>query len=340
MRAGDPTGTERRKGAGRPALAAVLTLAVVAVTAHRVGPAEGSERVSVRVGLPSSNAAFLSLYLAAERTAPAEQLDLELTTLRAGAGLAPALASGSVDVGVASLNTVTKLVGAGEDVKVFYGGLSYADAAWFSRPPVRTWEDLRGRTVAIPTFGGYVHLLAQRALRKRGLTLGQDVHVARMGSDTTLQALVAGRIDAALLSLPFSWEAQTRGLARLGNETEVLGTVWPKNLFFAKTRFLESQPAGIRALLRAHVRALRLAKADPALAADTLVRRVGYSPAAAEHAVREVVGKLSERGEVPADSLRMFWEVMVETGEEPAAWPEARYLDRRLIDSFETWAPP
>jgi NitT/TauT family transport system substrate-binding protein len=326
--------------AGRRAFAAVLALAVVTLAAGRAGQAQGPERARVRVGLPSSNAAFLSLYLAAERTAPAEGLELELTALRAAAGVAPALASGSVDVGLASLNTVTKLIGAGEAVKVFYGGLSYADATWFARPPVRAWEDLRGRTVAIPTFGGYVHLLAQRALRKRGLTLGQDVHVARMGSSTTVQALVGGRIDAALLSLPFSWEAQTRGLARLGSETEELGTVWPKNLFFAKTRFLESEPRAIRALLRAHVRALRLAKADPALAADTLVRRAGYSPAAAEHAVREVVGELSERGEVPRDSLRVFWEVMVETGDEPAAWPEARYLDRRLIDSFETWAPP
>jgi hypothetical protein len=35
----------------------------------------------------------------------------------------------------------------------------------------------------------------------------------------------------------------------------------------------------------------------------------------------------------------VFWDVTVEAGEEPAALPEARYLDRRLIDSFETWAP-
>jgi ABC-type nitrate/sulfonate/bicarbonate transport system substrate-binding protein len=160
-----------------------------------------------------------------------------------------------------------------------------------------------------------------------------------MGSSTTLQALVAGRIDAALLPMPFSLEAQIQGLTRLDNETEELGIVWPKNLFFAKTSLLESRSQVVRAFLRAHVRALRLARADLALAAETLVRHAGSSPSVAEHVAREALGALTERGEVPAESLRVFWDVTVEAGEEPAAWPEARYLDRRLIDSFETWAP-
>jgi NitT/TauT family transport system substrate-binding protein len=322
-------------------LAAALLLAVLTVVVDQAGAgnAETLDRLRLRIGLPAPGAAFLPLYVAAERTARAEALELELLTFRGASGLAPAVASDSVDVGLASLNTVIRLIDAGQAVKVFYGGLSLAEAAWYGRPPVRTWEDLRGRTIAVPTFGGYVDLLTRRALKKRGLVLGRDVQVARMVTSTALPALVAGRIDAALLQLPFAWEAQSLGLARLGSEAEEAGAPWPKNLFFAKTRLLESYPRTIRALLRAHVSALRLAKADRDLGADTLARHVGYSPAATDRAYREVVGALGERGEIPAESLKVFWEITVEAGEQPAAWPETRYLDRRLIDSFEAWAP-
>jgi hypothetical protein len=37
--------------------------------------------------------------------------------------------------------------------------------------------------------------------------------------------------------------------------------------------------------------------------------------------------------------MPVFWEVAVAAGEVDAPWPEARFFDRRFVDSFAAWAP-
>jgi hypothetical protein len=38
--------------------------------------------------------------------------------------------------------------------------------------------------------------------------------------------------------------------------------------------------------------------------------------------------------------MPVFWSIAVAAGEVEAPWPESRFLDRRLIDTFDRWAPP
>jgi hypothetical protein len=70
-----------------------------------------------------------------------------------------------------------------------------------------------------------------------------------------------------------------------------------------------------------------------------LARWLKYTVPEAEHAWDEAVSGFDERGRLPIGIMPLFWSIAVSAGEVAAPWPEARFLDRQLIDSFDQWAP-
>ena len=306
-------------------------------------PASGAlETRTVRVGLVVPAASFLPIYLLAERAPEDEGLSVEVVNLRGGATLSQALASGAVDVGVAGLGPLVTMINAGHAVRTFfYAGVSHAEYEWFANPAVRSWGDVRGKRLGITTLGSLTHWFTRQALRRHGLDPERDAQFIQVGgSPTALQALRAGRVDVAILAPPFRWQAGAEGFRKLGDELSEIGAEWPRNTYLAKQGFLDTHPRTVRALLRAHVRAIRAARADRALAVRTLMQALKYERGHAERAYDEVVGNLNERGTLSANGVRVFFELARLEGEVTEPWPESRFLDRRFIDTFEEWAPP
>jgi NitT/TauT family transport system substrate-binding protein len=319
-----------------------VRIATVLLVAGALSPsrAQPPEKPALRIGLATSSAAFLPLYLAADHTASSEGLTLDLVTFQAEPAAGQALAAGSVDVVAASLRTVVGMGAAGFRVRGFYCGIQYSTFEWFGRPGITSWEALRGRRLAVSAPGSPTDMLSRYVLRRRGLEPGRDVHVVSGGSGAErLLALRAGRVDAALLNTPQTWRAAEEGYPRIGSERDEVGRGWLGNLLVATEPFLDRHPATIRALLRAFVRGVRMARADRAAAIRTLMTWVRLSREDAERHYDVLRTALDERGSPMADGVRDFWAMMVAEGEVDTAWPEARYLDRRWLDRFEDWAP-
>jgi ABC-type nitrate/sulfonate/bicarbonate transport system substrate-binding protein len=315
--------------------------AVALVLAGAIAPARGAavEESRLRIALAGSSAMYLPFWLATDRLLREEGVTPEVAAITSG-GLAQAVASGSVDVGVSSLSTLILTIAAGQPVVGFYAGFSHADAEWFARPEIRRWADLRGRRVAISGLGGLSETLTVQALRRNGLEPGTDVALLVTGGvGIRLQALQAGRVDAAMLEAPAKWEAEARGFTRLGTQRGEIGPEWPRAILWTRTRLLDERPASLRALLRAHVRAIRLIRTQRELAVRVIEERTRYRRDHAERAYEEVLGDLDERGRLPRQGLTLFWQAAVARGEVAAPWPEARFFDRRFVDSFDEWAP-
>jgi NitT/TauT family transport system substrate-binding protein len=320
---------------------AVALIVLAATLATAVGaPAQPLETGRIRVGLVVPTPVFLPLYLAATRTAREEGLQIELVTLQGSTGAAQALASGSIDVAIAALHVVVNMIKGGVPARAFYGGLHGADAAWFARPEIQSWAGVRGRRVGITSRGGSFESLTRYALARHGIATERDTQLVTVGGGSValFQALRAGVIDVALMGPPFKWQAEERGFTRLGTEAQEVGE-WPKSLFIARDAFLDANPATIRALLRAHVRAIRLAKASPDVAVATLQEQLRYERPDASRAYAEVMAGVREQGALSAESLRVFWAMAIADGDVTEPWPESRFFDRRFVDTFEAWAP-
>jgi ABC-type nitrate/sulfonate/bicarbonate transport system substrate-binding protein len=117
-----------------------------------------------------------------------------------------------------------------------------------------------------------------------------------------------------------------------------LAPQWPKHAYLAKTKFIDDNPNTLRAFLRAHVAALRLARADRAMAVDILINRLKWAKDYAERAYDEVMPAYDEHGSLPDAHMDVFWSIEIAGGAVTQAWPDSKLIDDRFIRSFADWA--
>lgn len=329
------------------ALMAVLVL-MTAGCSHISGRADssgapsagGSKLTRLTIGLAGHGIGALPIYLAAERTFAEEGLSADLIVSGSGAAIAQAFAADSLDVSVASLSTLINMIEAGVSAKAFYAGFNQADFEWFARAEIKTWADLRGRTVGVASYADLTTFLTREVLRRHELDPNRDVDIRAMGgSGNSLQALRNGQLDMAILAPPLKFQAEAEGFTRLGTQASEVAEQWPKNVLIAKQSIIDNSPDLIRALLRAHVKAIRQARNDREATVETITSVLKYERQYAEKAYDEVMPGFDERGRLPSRAMPVFWEVSVSGGELKEPWPESRFLDSRFINTFDEWAP-
>jgi NitT/TauT family transport system substrate-binding protein len=298
------------------------------------------ETPNLRVGLAVDGTTFLPIYVAAAKTWQAQGLNCQLFTFRGDSEVAQALLGGSIDVHLGSLTGLLNMIEANQPAVGFYAGFDQADLAWLAQPSIKSWNDLKGKTLGISTFGSITDALTRYVLRKHGLQPTADVQLVQVGGTTAaFQALKANKIAAAIMSSPYKWQAQDEGFNLLGTQSRDVAPQWPKHVFITKKAFLEQNPNTLRALLRAHVAAIRLAKSDRAATVQVLMDRLKYTRPLAERAYDEAVPGYDERGRLPVRSMQAFWSISIANGDVKAALPEARFLDDRFIRTYGSWAP-
>jgi NitT/TauT family transport system substrate-binding protein len=299
------------------------------------------EKPSLRIGLPVDATSFLPIYIAATRTWKENGLDVQLFSFRGDAEVAQALAGDSTDLNVASTNGLINMINANQPVTGFYAGFYQADFAWLSIPSVKTWADLRGKTIGVSTYGSLTDALTRYALRKNHLQPEKDVQVVQAGgTPSAFQAIKSGKIAAGIISPPFKWEGPEEGLNVLGTQAKDVCPQWPKHIFMTKTKFLTDYPSTTLAILRAHVAAIRLAKTNRDLAVQVMIDKLKYTRPWSERAYDDVINGFNERGTLPDKYMPVFWSIAMANGDVKAAWPDSKLLDPRYVTSFERWAPP
>jgi NitT/TauT family transport system substrate-binding protein len=297
------------------------------------------EKPRLTLGIPVDAASFLPVYVAAAQTWKREGLTVELISFRGDAEVAQALASNSVDISLQSLDGLINLINAGQSVRGFYAGFYQSDFAFIAQPKIKGWQELKGGTAGVSTFGSLTDQLTRYMLRRNGLEPGKDVQIVQAGGTAaTLQAMKSGRLTLGILSPPFKWMAQEAGFTELGTQRDI-APQWPKHAFLAKARFIEDNRETLRALLRAHVAALRLAQAEPMMAVDLLAERLKWSKPYATRAYAETMPAYDERGRLPDAYMDTFWGIEIAGGTVKEAWPDDKLIDDRFIKSFADWAP-
>jgi NitT/TauT family transport system substrate-binding protein len=299
------------------------------------------EKPKLTLGLAVPAASFLPVYVAAARTWKPEGLEVEIVSFRGDAEVSQAMAGGSLDLSLQSLDGLVNLINSSQPMKGFYAGFHQADFAWLAQASVKTWSDLKGGTIGVSTFGSLTDQLTRFVLKKHGLKPETDVQVMQAGpSATSIQLLRSGRLLAAIQSAPTKWVAEDLGLTVLGTQEKEIAPQWPKHAFVARAKFLDDYPNTVLAFLRAHVAAIRLARADRELAVKVLVDQVKYQPSYAARAYAENLPAFDERGRLPeAKYMDIFWSIAVAGGSVKEPLPASRLMDARFIDTFPDWAP-
>jgi len=303
-----------------------------------IGPLEKRKLIAA---IPVDAASFLPIYLAAARSWKEQRLDVELTAFRGDAEVSQALIGGSIDFSIQSADGLVNMINAGAPVIAFYAGFHQSDYAWLAQPSLKSWDALRGKTAGVSTFGSATDQLTRYALRRHGLLPEKDIQIVQAGPPASIaQALKAERLGVGILAPPMSWIVADAGMTLLGSQGEEIAPQWPKHVFVAKQKFLDDNPNTVRAVLAAHVAAIRLARADRALVVATYMQRLKFQKPYAERAYDAIMPGYDERGSLPdAASMQVFWSLQIERGEAKEPWPDSRILDDRFMKTFADWAP-
>jgi NitT/TauT family transport system substrate-binding protein len=86
----------------------------------------------------------------------------------------------------------------------------------FARPEIKTVEQLRGKSLGVPGFGGTTAVITALALKHYGIDASRDLVVLQIGTDELLlESLRSGVIDSTSLNPPMSLSARREGFTPL-----------------------------------------------------------------------------------------------------------------------------
>lgn len=151
-------------------------------------------------------------------------LAVELTYTGNSDELRDGLAQGRFQIAHAAVdNAVAQVETANVELFVFIGGNSGLNSL-IVQPEVRSYEDLRGKTMAVDSPVTAFALQLYKMLEVKGLKRG-DYEVKAVGATPLrFQAMTKDKTYAAtMLNPPFSAQAQTAGLKELGAAVDVIG---------------------------------------------------------------------------------------------------------------------
>lgn len=195
-------------------------------------------------------------------------IDLEYIAIESGTvGMQTLVANQSQFLfSTGSLAVNANLVGA--DITIVAGGLNFIPDKLIARPEIKTPEDFKGKKIAISRFGSSSEVNLRICLEKLGVKpeLTQIIQVG--GVSTRQTALLAGQVDATILSDPQATAATKNGMKLM---VDLSDSKWnfPRychNCFMAKRSYLESNREQAINFIKAVIEGLYLMKRDKPLA--------------------------------------------------------------------------
>ncbi len=265
----------------------------------------------------------------------------ELYSFRSDAEVGQALAGDAIDVACMSLDGLVSLINSDQPVMAVYAGFLNAGFVWVAAPQIKSWKDVKGTSIAVTAFGSLTDDITRAIMRKHGLTPLTDVQIVQGGSPASqLQVLQSGRAQGALISPPFSLIAQAQGYNILTTEQKDVTTEFPTEVWVAKTKFLDGSPGTMMTILRTHVAAIRLARANAQLASESLANALKVKLDLARATYDLIMPTFEERGRLRnAKAMAVFWDVEQNAGKVTAPWPTSKFFDDRFVKAYSSWSP-
>src|ERR1044071_6370076 len=199
----------------------ILVLGVI-LTHTEFGAAQTLEKV--RIGMPSLSLSFIAPQVAYARGFFREEgIDAEIIRIATNVGI---VAVTTKEIGY------TTAVGAG--LRSAVKGLPLKVIMYFNgrplhvlvaKPEVKNLAGLRKKVVGFAGYGDSTELMLRAMLGQAAMDLEKDVQAFQVsGSGQRLQALVSGKLDAAIVPPPFNFEAESKGFVRLVSAADVFET--------------------------------------------------------------------------------------------------------------------
>jgi NitT/TauT family transport system substrate-binding protein len=216
-----------------------------------------AQTTRLNVGYSAVSADQLPAWVAKEAGIFAKNgLEVPLIFFTGGTTAILALVSKDVPITQVSGPGLVNSALAGSDAVFVAAGMTSLNYVLMGKPGLKTTEQLKGGTLAISRFGSATDSIARFALKKIGLTPGKDLTIVQVGSGPErLNAIMTGKVSAAVINPPSSFIAEKRGLAILADVGK-MGLVFQHTGAATTRRFIREHADTVRRYVRSHVEAV------------------------------------------------------------------------------------
>ena len=239
---------------GGPAASPAPTAATSASAAP--GALPNPELTSIRVGISAPTEPVQYAEKLADQLGYYKELGITSVTVTGfeGDGKAlQALVAGQLDFFVGGSSTAISSQLTDTPVKVISMNSVLNTDGLYCKSTIKTKEDVKGKAIAISTFGGTSHGSALIAAGLLGYT-SKDVVIKEVGNEgTRIAALKGGSIDCAVVGLQQDAAMKAAGLNLIVDVTK--GGQWGRSGLMARTDFIQKNPNTVLNVVAAAVRA-------------------------------------------------------------------------------------
>jgi NitT/TauT family transport system substrate-binding protein len=147
----------------------------------------------------------------------AANIKVDLVFAQSNASVIQQLAAGSYAVApTAGMVDPIRAIDKGAPVALVRIVIQSPPYALLAKPEIKKIEDLKGKTLIIGGAKDITRIFTERMLEPHGLKSGDYDYVFAGATSARFSALKSGAVDAALLTMPFNFFAETAGYTNLG----------------------------------------------------------------------------------------------------------------------------
>ena len=147
----------------------------------------------------------------------ASNLKIDLVFAQSNASVIQQLAAGSYAVAPsAGMVDPIRAIDKGAPVALVRIVIQAPPYALLAKPEIKKIEDLKGKTIIIGGAKDITRIFTERMLEPHGLKSGDYDYVFAGATSARFAALKSGAVDAALLTVPFNFYAESAGFTNLG----------------------------------------------------------------------------------------------------------------------------
>lgn len=246
------------KLARRAAIGFILSLIFASAASPQTRPLR-----KIRVGVTSVTVGNIITYVARDaKLFERNGLDAEIVQMQGSAAAAKAMTAGHIDFAPIATPTAIEADLAGADLTILAHTLESVTHALMARPEIRRPDDLRGKKIAISSFGSLTDFLVRHILRQKGLNPERDVTLVQIGGDAErLTALSRGAVDAAALSFPGYAKAQKLGYSMVWDSSKEIR--YPGIEIVTRRATIQRDRDFVMNYIKAHLAGIALFKGNP-----------------------------------------------------------------------------
>lgn len=197
----------------------------------------------------------------------------------------------------------------------------------YVRPEIKSWEDLRGKPMAVDAVDTAYALVLRRVLLAHGLEMdrGDYTLIAKGTTGHRLDSMTQGETFAGVLNPPWDVKAASAGMVRFADHREVLPD-YPGGVYSVGRKWAgENRPLLLR-YLRAWNEALRWCHAEENH--DNAIRLLAEAEKIDEKAAANRLGQLPKSGELNLPGLQSVLDLRVQFKLTPLMGQDlAKYYD-------------